>query len=1308
MKKITLFITGFFLISIFVTSQSLNITLNFEKPVITETSDGFSEIVLNNCFPMGEEGSPLLPLYGADVLLPQGQEILEVEIVSVTYSKELFGIKVKPAGRQFPISKGSAEGYKVIPNAAIYSSENRYPLNVVDNIYTGYLSGHSIGSFSVCPVLYFPSENKVKFITSITFRIFTETSKAANISEMLKTNQVITDRISRIVENPGELKKYTYPEKKDADDVDILLITKNSLVTNFDDYVNFKSSTGYITEVVSTETIFSQYTGQDNQEKIRNCIKDYYLNHNLGYVILAGDADPNSSTDRIVPHRGFFAVDDDDIASDMYYCCLDGTWNNDGDNKWGEPGEYDLYAEVAIGRICIDNTTEIANFTNKLKLYQNAPVIADIQKSLMVGEELNNNPPTYGDTYKEEIVNGTSIYGFTTVGLPDYYQISKLYDTQGGWDMYDVFQKFNTTGVNLLNHLGHSNVTYNMRMETSNLTTTNFTNNGISRSFVIGYSQGCYNGSFDNRDDGGGYGSTDCFAEKFTTIATGEVASVANSRYGWYSPGATNSSSQFHDRQFFDAIFGEGITQIGLVNADAKEDNASFFINDSYMRWVVYETNLFGDPSMDIWTEIPEDIVANYPPSIPIGSINVSFQTDTPDARFGLSQNDVLIGRGLTDQNGNANIQLFAPITNTEPIQVSIIAHNKNRYVGNMIVVSNQPFVLFESCQVNDPSGNSDGQVDFGETIQLGLTVQNVGDQPASNVTVNISSDCQYISVTDGTEFYGNFTPGQSVFIDNAYTFNVTQNIPDNFLITFYVEAIGDSTWNSSFTINAHAPELNSGGYVINDPTGNNNGRLDPGETVEIVFQVENAGQGDAPNTTAELLTSSLYLTINDPLVSLETLLAGENDEASFSLTADPDAPIGVLAQLSLKLSSGFYQSQQNYSTKIGMILEDWETAGFNQFNWNTSGQAIWTITSNNPYEGIYCAKSGDIGDNQFSILMLSYNASVADSISFYVKVSSEGGYDFLNFYIDSQVVGQWAGEVPWQRVSFPVSAGTHNFKWNYDKDSYASNGSDCAWIDFVELPSSPTTTASAGMDDDICAGSTFECSGAATMVNSVLWTTSGTGYFSNATILNPVYIASQQDIEAGSVILTITATGSNGTLMDDMVLTINPMPVVDLGPDVAVYTFETVMLDAGNPGSIYLWSTGEITQTIEASSIGIAGDKTYSVEVSDLNGCSGSDEIVITFMIVTRVIENMGEDLIQIYPNPNIGHFAVKLNREASGFVDIKIFNSLNKVVFKSFNHFSSPDFEEEIHLGNLAQGIYYLQVSADGIRQVKKLIIQ
>jgi hypothetical protein len=1308
MNKTVYLIFTFLWFSTLINAQDLTLTINFEKPVITQDSDGFSEITFSNCFPMGEEGNPLMPLYGADVLLPQDQDLLDVEIVSVSYSDIMSGVKVKPAVRQFPISKGAPEGYRAIPNSSVYQSDNAYPSKIVDNINTGYLSGHSIGSFSVCPVIFYPADEKVRFITSITLKVHTVATKTTGAIEMLKTSQVITDRINRIVENPADLKNYSYPAKKDGDDVDILLITKNSMIPQFADYVSFKSSTGYITEVVSTETIFSQYSGQDNQDKIRNCIKDYYLNHNLGYVILGGDADPNNTNDRIIPHRGLFAVDDNDIASDMYYCCLDGNWNNDGDNKWGEPGEYDLYAEVGIGRICVDNATEIANFTNKLKLYQNAPVVADIMKSLMVGEELNNNPPTYGDTYKEEIVNGTSMSGFTTVGIPANYQISKLYDTQGGWNMNNVFQQFNSTGVNLLNHLGHSNVTYNMRMETSNLNTTNFTNNGITRGFVIGYSQGCYNGSFDNRDDGGNYGSTDCFAEKFTTISTGEVASIANSRYGWYAPGATNSSSQFHDRQFFDAIFGEGISNIGLVNADAKEDNAAFFSNDSYMRWVVYETNLFGDPSMDIWTNIPSDIVATYPPSIPVGSSIFSIQTNTPYARIGLTQNGVLIGRDFTDASGNASLQLFAPVINTEPIQVSIIAHNKNRHIGNVNVISDQPFVLFESYQVNDPNGNGNGQVDFGESIQLGLGVMNVGNQPASNVTVNLSSNCQYISITDGTEVYGNFSPGQSVFINNAFTFNVTQNIPDNFLITFYVEAVGSSAWNSTFTIHAHAPELTSGGYVIHDPSGNNNGRLDAGETVNIVFQVQNAGQSNAPNTSVTLMTSSPYLTVFEPGISLETLPAGQTEEVYYSLYVHPDAPVGVLAHLALKITSGFYQTQKNYSARIGTIAEDWESGSFGQFNWNTSGHSVWTITSNNPYEGLYCARSGAISHNQYSILMLSCNAFVADSISFFVKTSSEAGYDFLKFYIDSQVVGQWSGETPWQRVSFALSAGSHNFKWNYVKDANTSSGSDCVWIDFIEFPSPPMTTASAGMDAEICAGASFECSGSATNVNSVQWSSSGTGYFSNTGILNPVYTPSQQDIDDCIITLTLSANSSSGTLTDNMTLTIHPIPVVDLGDDIAVYAFETVLLDGGNPGSLHFWSTGEITQTIIASSGGITGDKTYSIEVTDVYGCTGSDDIVITFMEITGLADNTTDNNILIYPNPNNGSFYIKLNPKTAGIVDIKVYNSLNNVVYKTSFQATNLVFEKMVDLNEIAKGIYYMQISFDGITQVEKVIIQ
>ena len=72
--------------------------------------------------------------------------------------------------------------------------------------------------------------------------------------------------------------------------------------------------------------------------------------------------------------------------------------------------------------------------------------------------------------------------------------------------------------------------------------------------------------------------------------------------------------------------------------------------------------------------------------------------------------------------------------------------------------------------------------------------------------------------------------------------------------------------------------------------------------------------------------------------------------------------------------------------------------------------------------------------------------------ISFYRKVSSEFDYDFLKFYIDEKRKGKWSGEQEWSLEEYPISPGQHSFKWTYEKDSSVSDGSDCAWIDLIEL----------------------------------------------------------------------------------------------------------------------------------------------------------------------------------------------------------------------------------------------------------------
>ena len=57
-------------------------------------------------------------------------------------------------------------------------------------------------------------------------------------------------------------------------------------------------------------------------------------------------------------------------------------------------------------------------------------------------------------------------------------------------------------------------------------------------------------------------------------------------------------------------------------------------------------------------------------------------------------------------------------------------------------------------------------------------------------------------------------------------------------------------------------------------------------------------------------------------------------------------------------------------------------------------------------------------------------------------------------------MMGEWSGEESWSEVSYPVTAGTHTFKWVYEKDIFVTGGNDCAWVDYIVFPPiSPTTS---------------------------------------------------------------------------------------------------------------------------------------------------------------------------------------------------------------------------------------------------------
>ena len=140
---------------------------------------------------------------------------------------------------------------------------------------------------------------------------------------------------------------------------------------------------------------------------------------------------------------------------DLYFAALNGSWNSDLDEWWGEPGEADLLAEVFVGRAPVDSEQELSNFVNKTLTYEksNAPYL---KKVLMAGQFLDVTLDICGGDYKDEVKNGSSNHGYCTVGFPQYFDVETLYDRDSpnfnysdpwhsGWSNSTIKEKINSS-----------------------------------------------------------------------------------------------------------------------------------------------------------------------------------------------------------------------------------------------------------------------------------------------------------------------------------------------------------------------------------------------------------------------------------------------------------------------------------------------------------------------------------------------------------------------------------------------------------------------------------------------------------------------------------------------------------------------------------------------------------------------------------------------------------------------------------------------------------------------------------------------
>ncbi|RLC47483.1 MAG: hypothetical protein DRH57_03985 [Candidatus Cloacimonadota bacterium] len=567
-----------------------------------EKKQGFDILKLEKTDYRNNVGEPLLPVVYKYIILPYGKDVKK--ITSKAKSRVLSGKYNIPP---IPDEVHSIDQMSILKeNPEIYEKDELFPYANYYNLGVHRKNGVDILIVQVFPFQYNPKKKVIMHNREITLNI---KFKNALQKEEEQTKSLLPyPNLSKIFDNSflnlhalisykSKSQKYKMAKSSlvSADNpYDYIIITNSALESEWDSLVTQKIDLGLAVNTYTTEDIYANYTGADNQDKIRNFIIDAYTvwsgtGHPLQWVLLGGDSGIVPSRKVRVAYQSGETWYTQDIDSDNYYAGLDGNWDNDGDGIYGEGDnaedshatgmageEVDWFAEVYIGRASLQNATEIDNWMTKSITYENLSIDDYLKSATLVGEYLGNN--VNGGDYQNEIA----------VYLPQFNH-TKLYNMLGTYSKDNVIDAIND-GTHFISHIGHGSSAYVFDMYDSDVQSLTNTD------YCMIYTQACNTGHF----------TSSCIAESFIEKEHGTFAFLGNTGYGFYSTFYNQGSSQYLNREFFDAIMNEDLTNIGSANADSKEDIVGIIGAVGSRRYVALGFTLFGDPNLSLHKDISD------------------------------------------------------------------------------------------------------------------------------------------------------------------------------------------------------------------------------------------------------------------------------------------------------------------------------------------------------------------------------------------------------------------------------------------------------------------------------------------------------------------------------------------------------------------------------------------------------------------------------------------------------------------------------------------------------------------------------
>ena len=895
------------------------------------------------------EGVPSLPTVSRLVAIPaQARVSFEYEFGDMVIMED---VDLLPT-MHLPI-RDLEPGAELFYDDEIFGADRIFPLELVEIGRAAIMRDLRVVRVTVNPVRYNPVERILTIYGHIEVTLRYESGGTVNTLSAEPTTA------SRSFANLYESRVVNFKHlnlELDQEWGTLLVIAPNdpTVLSYTQTLVDWKIRKGMSTILVNTSV-----TGTSSSQ-IKNYIQGVYNTSDpqLAYLIMIGDC------------SGTISVPASNSYGDHDYTLLEGN---------------DILGDISVGRFSCANTNQLLVEVYKVVNYESNPYMGET------------------DWYKKgAVVAGSSLSGISTIMtkqgirmkalVNDYTQVDTLWYTMGGSVTTFTNNEINA-GIGFYNYRGWLGMSSYSISNIAQLTNYN------KLPFVTTIT--CGTGDITSSESD--------YTEEFFRVGSPYAPTGAIGAIGTATMGTHTRYNNCVDNGIYGAFFDYDIFQMGdALNVGKFDLYMSFPDNSSMVASYSNWNNLIGDPSCQLWTDIPKSMVTAYTDTIPVGTTSLTVTVTDSISGGPLEGVDVCLSGmdiylfALSDENGEALFSL--PDLEAGFFLITVCIHNYKPHLDRVILENEDVFVSYNNIDINDDntgasSGNSNGAVNPGETIELGLMLKNYGTTiSASEIAATLSSSSEFITIIDSMKNYPNLSPGATSAYQ-YYVFSVDQTAVNQLPLPFYLEvSTSQGTWESYLELTAEAAEIVFVNCTVQDP----NGQLDPGDTAPLLVTVRNMGPLTGDNLQAELHCANDYITVNQNVSALGSIEPGQSAAGNpFQVTVSPMIVNGATVDFDLYISgdNGFTDTT-SFELVVGDITDS-DPTGPDEYGYyaldntdtNYVGYPIFDwieIDPNNPshiYNGIDVGLS-DYGNEQDDTRLLAlpfdftYYSEVFDEIS--------------------------------------------------------------------------------------------------------------------------------------------------------------------------------------------------------------------------------------------------------------------------------------------------------------------------------------